>query len=140
MADQTASALLAPILKRWGRGDFSGWDECFAPDLLLTAFDADGTHRMRGLEEISDYLGRFFRQFRDYRIKVGQVEQLSDEILLMEGRQLGTGRLSGLEIEETLYVVFRFASGQLKEMHWHPKREGALEAAAFSAGRGSACG
>ena len=129
VADQSASELLAPVLERWERGDFWVWDECFAPDLLVTGFDADGSHQGRGPEEITSYLSRFFRQFRNYRIEVGQLDQLSEEIVLMEGRQLGTGRLSGVDIGETLYIVFRFASGRLTEMHWHPKREGAFAAA-----------
>jgi ketosteroid isomerase-like protein len=129
VATPTASEILAPILARWAHGDFSGWDECFAPDLLLTAFDPDGAHQARGPEEIGTYLRSFFRQFRDYRIEVEQLEQLSDDTLLMQGRQLGTGRLSGLEIEDDIYIVFRFTAGQLTETHWHPRREGALEAA-----------
>lgn len=117
------------MLRRWERGDFWTWDKCFASDLLLTGFDGDGSHQARGPEQIANYLRRFFEQFRDYRIEVGHLERLSEEVLLMEGRQLGTGRLSELEIGEALFIVFRFASDRLTEMHWHPKREGALEAA-----------
>ena len=57
------------------------------------------------------------------------LEQLSEETLFMEGRQCGTGRESGVEVEDALCIVFRFASGRLTEMHWHRKRAGALEAA-----------
>ena len=108
------------------------WDESFAPDLLLTGYDSDGTHRARGPEEITDYLRGFFEQFRDYRVEAHGLEQLDGETVLMEGRQFGTGRLSGLEIDETLYIVFRFSSGRLAEMHWHLAREGALEAAGLA--------
>ena len=110
------------------------WDESFAPDLLVTGFSADGPERARGPEEISGYLRRIFQQFRDYRIEAGELEQLTEDGLLMEGRQLATGRLSGLEIAETLYILFRFRSGQIAAMHWHPKREGALAAAGLSEG------
>jgi ketosteroid isomerase-like protein len=129
VAHQSASELLAPILEKWERGDFWAWDECFAPDLLVTGFDADGSHEARGPEEITRYLSGFFQQFRDYRIEVGQLDELSEQVVLMEGRQLGAGRVSGLDIAESLFIVFRFASGRLTEMHWHPKREGALAAA-----------
>lgn len=125
MVDQSASELLLPVLER---GDFSVWDECFAPDLLVTGFDADGSHEARGPEPITRYLSGFFQQFRDYRIEVGRVDQLSNDVVLMEGRQYGTGRVSGLEISEMLFIVFRFGSGRLTEMHWHAKREGARAA------------
>lgn len=129
MVDQDARERLSPLLRKWARGDFTGWDEVFSSDLLLTAFNAAGPGQARGPEEIGNYLRGFFQQFSDYRIEVGHLEQLTNQTLLMEGRQFGTGRLSGLEIDETLYIVFRFDFGQLTEMHWHPKREGALEAA-----------
>lgn len=45
------------------------------------------------------------------------------------GRQLGIGRSSGVEVTQSLYIVFRFADERLTEMHWHMSREGALEAA-----------
>lgn len=136
MADQRPSELLAPVLERWERGDFWAWDECFAPDLLVTGFDSEGSHRARGPEEITRYLSGFFHQFRDYRIEVGKLDQLSEQVVIMEGRQRGTGHLSGVDVEETLYIVFRFASGRLTEMHWHPRRDGALAAAGLS---GSCC-
>ena len=132
MTDQGRKELLAPVLERWESGDFRTWGECFAPDLLVTGFDGDGQHRARGPAEITGYLSTFFEQFRDFRIEVGSLEALSEDVLLMEGRQFGTGRLSGLDIEESLYIVFRFESDQLVEMHWHPKREGALAAAGLS--------
>jgi hypothetical protein len=74
------------------------------------------------------YLGSF-GSFGTTESRWDTSDQLSDEIVLMEGRQLGTGRLSGVDIGETLYIVFRFASGRLIEMHWHPRREGAFAAA-----------
>ena len=134
MGTEAQERLLAPILVRWERGDFTGWDEqLYAPDLVLSGFNADGVFRGRGPEEISTNLRQFFRQFRDYRIEAGEFERISNDLLLMEGRQFATGRLSGVEVSETLYIAFRFDGDRLTEMHWHPSREGALEAAGISA-------
>jgi SnoaL-like domain len=133
VAGQGQEQLLRPILERWERGDFSGWDEHFAPDLVLSGFDADGVFRGRGPEEISEKLRNFFRQWRGYRIEAGEFERIDDDFLLMKGRQLATGRLSGVEVTETLYIAFRFDGDLLTEMHWHPRREGALESAEASA-------
>ena len=128
VVDEEMRKRLAPLLDRWKQGDFI-WDEGFAPDMLVTGFSADGPERARGPEEIAGYLSRIFKQFRDYRVEATGFEQLGDEIMLMEGRQFGTGRLSGLEVAESLYIVFRFRSGRLTEMHWHPGRDEALAAA-----------
>ncbi len=55
-------------------------------------FDADGLLEARGPEEIGSYLSRFFRQFRDYRIEVEELDELSEDVVPMEGRQFGAGR------------------------------------------------
>ena len=125
---------LQEVTSNWERGDFSTWHECLDPDLVVTGFDPDGTHRARGPSEASDYLRRFFRQFRDYRIEVEGFDRITPEAVLMHGRQIGTGRISGLEVKESLYVVFRLAGDRVIEMHWHPERSGALRAAGLEPG------
>jgi hypothetical protein len=123
---------IAPVIERWTAGDFGGWDDVFAPDMLLTGFDADGHGKARGPDEINAYLRGFFEQFSSFRIEADSFAELDDRTLLLEGRQFAIGRGSGLPIDETLFVVFRFEGETLAGMHWHPKREGALAAAGLT--------
>lgn len=125
---QAPLALLRPLLERWEQGELLRWDELFAPEMLVTGYDADGVHVARGPEEIGAYMQSFFQQFADYHIEVGTLEEVADDTVLMEGRQHGTGRRSGLEISETLVIAFKLANGHIAEMHWRLRRPDALEA------------
>lgn len=66
------------------------------------------------------------------RIETGNLIALDESTVLMEGRQLATGRASRLELSESQHIVFRFDGGRVVEMYWHPHREGALQAAGLS--------
>jgi hypothetical protein len=121
--------VIRPLVEGWERGDFSPKPGVTVDGVVLTAFTADGHERAQGAEEIAAYLRRFFKQFSDYHVDVASVSVLDESHLLLEGNQYGTGRGSGLEIAERLFVVFALRDGKVSEMHWHPRREGALEAA-----------
>ena len=57
---------------------------------------------------------------------------LDDEHVLIEGRQFGVGRASGLRIDETLFIVVAIRDDLVRGIHWHPHREGALHAAGIA--------
>ena len=120
---------LRPVLVEWERGNFAAGAEIFSADVVLSSFSADGVVVSRGWEEIGVTLRDFFAQWADYRIEVGDLQALDDATFLMAGRQFGVGKRSGIEIVETLYIVFRFEGELVSEMHWHPDRGEALRVA-----------
>ena len=126
--------VIRPLVEGWERGDFRSRPGVTTDDLVLTGFTGDGRTRVQGGNEIGRYLRTFFEQFADYRIDVASISELDDSHLLLEGNQYGTGRGSGMEIAERLFVVFALRDGQVSELHWHPRREGALEAAGLDKG------
>ena len=62
-------------------------------------------------------------------IEVEQLTDLDDANVLMEGRQYGLGRRSGIRIADRLHIVFHFTDDRVTRMYWHPDREEALKAA-----------
>lgn len=120
---------LRPILAEWERGNFAPGAEVLAPDVWLSAFVPDGMVVAHGWEEISRFLREFLAQWSSYRIEVESLEELDDSAVLMEGRQYGTGKASGVEIADSLNIVFSFEGGRVVAMYWHPERAGALGAA-----------
>ena len=124
--------IVRPLVEGWERGDFRPRRGVTTDDLVLTGFTSEGGARVQGADEIGTYLREFFEQWADYRIDVASISELGDSHLLLEGNQYGTGRGSGMEIAERLFVVFALRDGQVSELHWHPHREGALEAAGLS--------
>jgi ketosteroid isomerase-like protein len=120
---------LRPTLSEWERGNFAAGADVLSPDVVLTSFVADGFVVSRGWEEIGKHLRDVFGQWGDYRIEVEQLTSLDDSSVLMEGRQYGFGKRSGIRIEDSLHIVFRFTGDRVTEMYWHPRREEVLGAA-----------
>jgi ketosteroid isomerase-like protein len=118
-----------PLIDRWERGDFRAPSDLLSPDLVLTGFTATGDDRAEGAEQIAAYLRQFFAEWRDYRIDAQQVTALDGQHVLIEGRQRGIGRASGLEIDETLFVLVAVQDGLVRGIHWHAYRDGAFRAA-----------
>jgi len=123
---------LRATLAEWEGGNFAAGAEILAPDVTLSSFISDGTVVTHGWDEMGRYLREFFAQWSDYRIEVNELSALNDSTVLMEGRQHGVGKTSGIEITESLNIVFEFDRGQVVAMYWHPRREGAFEAAGLS--------
>lgn len=122
--------LVAPLIAGWERGDFRPRPELLADDLVLTGFTASGNDVARGPGEIEAYLREFFAEWRDYRISVERLTELDDNQILIEGRQHGIGRSSGMVIDETLFVIVTARDGRVSGIHWHARRDGAFAAAA----------
>jgi hypothetical protein len=120
---------LRPVLAEWERGNFAVGGDLLSPTALLSAFISDGMVVCHGGEEIGRFLREFFLQWRDYRIKVEKLVPLDESTVMLQGRQLGIGKGSGIEIDESLTIVFRFKQDRLGAMYWHPHHEEALKAA-----------
>ena len=54
---------------------------------------------------------------------------VNDDVVLVSGRQIGTGRSSGLKISEPLFVAIRLREGLICGHFWHVDRNEALAAA-----------
>ena len=120
---------LRPVLAEWERGNFAAGADLLASSVVLSAFIPDGTVVCRGREEVERFVAEFFAQWRDYRIKVDALAAVDNATVLLEGRQVGIGTGSGIAIEESLAIVFKFDHDQVAGMYWHPQREQALTAA-----------
>ena len=131
MADLIAT--VQPLIDRWERGDFRAPPEVLAPDLVLTGFTGSGDDdRAEGADQIAAYLKQFLAEWQDYRIDAHRVSALDDEHVLIEGRQRGVGRASGMEIDETLFVIVIVKDGLVSGIHWHAHRDGAFRDAGLS--------
>jgi ketosteroid isomerase-like protein len=122
-------AFIRPLIDGWEQGDFAPRPGLLAADLVLTGFTGAGVDRAQGADEIAAYLRDFFSQWRDYRMSTRRVGRLDDEHVLIEGRQHGEGRVSGMHIDETLFVIIQVRDGKVAEIHWHARRDVAFAAA-----------
>jgi hypothetical protein len=120
---------LRATLGEWERGNFAAGADILSPDVVLSSFIPDGMVVSHGWEEVGEQLREVFSQWASYRIEVERLIAMDDSNVLMEGRQYGVGKRSGIKISDALYVVFRFTGDRVTEMYWHPDRAEALKAA-----------
>jgi ketosteroid isomerase-like protein len=124
---------LRPTLAEWERGNFAAGGEIISSDVLLSFFSPEGMIASRGVDKVAGRLREIFEQWGDYRIEVDDLDELEDSVVLMSGKQHGLGKRSGIRIDDSLYVVFRFEDDLITEMYWHIERSEALRAAGVSA-------
>ena len=111
----------------FNRGDY---------DEVLRNFDPDVEFRDR--REVPDprtYHGRggvlsqfttIDSEFKDYRIEPLEFEVAGEEHLVATVRQSGTGRASGVPVEETLFHLWHLVGGRVIDMRAFSSREDAL--------------
>jgi hypothetical protein len=120
---------IRPLVEAWERGDFGPRPEATTEDIVVSGLTADGHEQVQGADEIDAYMRRIFEQFREYRIDVAAITELGGSHVLLEGHQYATGRSSGVETADSLFIVFAVRDGRVSEAHWHARRDGALAAA-----------
>lgn len=115
----------------FNRGDF---------DAVLRNFDPDVEFRDRS--EVPDprtYHGHrgvlwqfttIDSEFKDYRIEPLDFEVVGEEHLVATVHQSGTGRASGVPVEETLFHLWRLEGGRVVDMRAFSSREEAVRAIA----------
>jgi SnoaL-like domain len=122
---------LRPTLAEWERGNLTAGAELLSRDVKLSAYLPGGMVVSHGWEEIGRFVEEIYAQWAHYRIEVQELVALDDATVLMEGRQYGTGRASGIDTTQSLYIVFRLDDGLVTAMYWHPERDGALSEAGY---------
>jgi hypothetical protein len=65
----------------------------------------------------------------DYRIEAEELEDLAENSVLVVGRQRGTGKLSGAEVDYPIFIVWKFRETDVIGVYLEGTREAALEAA-----------
>ncbi len=117
------------MVEGWPQADFRGVIRLFTEDVEMSAYQPEGVLAFRGREEVVDFMNEFGSHWDPYLVEVEEVREVGRDLVLVSGRQIGTGRTSGLEISEPLHVAIRLRDGRIAAHHWHVEREKALSAA-----------
>ena len=120
--------LLRPVLAEWAEGNFWGAAELMAPDITFHAAPP-ANFVAQGLEETARQVVDLLAHWSEYRIDAEELEDLGEDSVLAAGRQRGTGKLSGAEVDYPIFVVWTFREDQVIGIYLWGTREDALEAA-----------
>lgn len=90
-----------------------------------------GSAPAHGHEQIQRAFDSFLGTWSDYRAEVQELRDFGDNVLV-ETRQQGRGRGSGVDVAETVYVIFTVAAGRVVRAAVFRDRSAALEALGMS--------
>jgi ketosteroid isomerase-like protein len=123
--------LVRPLLAEWAEGNFWGGAELMAPDVTLRAAPP-ANFVAHGREEAARQMLDLLAHWSDYRIEAEELEDLGGDGVLVVGRQRGTGKLSGAEVDYPIFIVWKFRENEVIGIYLEGTREAALEAAGLS--------
>ena len=125
---QEKRELLRPVLAGWAEGNFWGGAELMAPDVTFRAAPP-ANFVAHGLEETARQMLDVLAHWSDYRIEAEELEDLGEDSVLVVGRQHGSGKLSGAEVDYPIFVVWKFRENEVIGVYLEGTRDAALEAA-----------
>ena len=123
--------LLRPLLADWAEGNFWRAAELMAPDITFRAAPP-ANFVAHGLEETARLVIEVLDHWSDYRIEAEELEDLGQDSVLVAGRQRGTGKLSGAEVDSPIFIVWKFRENKAIGVYLEGTRDAALEAAGLS--------
>ena len=120
--------LLRPLLAEWAEGNFWRGAELMASDITFRAAQPANI-AAHGREDAARQMLDLLAHWSDYRIEAEELEDLGEDSVLVVGRQRGTGKLSGAEVDYPIFVVWKFRENEVIGVYLEGTREAALEAA-----------
>jgi ketosteroid isomerase-like protein len=108
----------------FSRGDIDGVLQLCDPDIVVRDPQRTGSV-FHGPKGVRSFFEEWLENWEEYRTEPVEITEVAEE-LLVHARQTGKGKLSGIEINQDLFIVFRMRDGRFVEYRLYTAREGAL--------------
>jgi len=108
----------------FNRGDIDAVLALCDPDVVIRDPQRTG-NSFRGHDGIREFFEEWLENWEEYRSEPVDFVESGDRVLV-HAKQTGKGKLSGIEIEQDLFVVFRMRDGKFVEYQLYTEREDAL--------------
>jgi len=109
----------------FARRDIDAIVELCDPDIVVRDPQRTGT-TFNGAEGLRSFFEEWLENWEEYRSEPVEVLESGEEILVRTA-QTGRGRISGIEVEQDVFQVFRMRDGKVTEYRIYTDREDALE-------------
>jgi ketosteroid isomerase-like protein len=108
----------------FNRGDIDAVLELCDPEIVVR--DPQRTGRtFRGLDGVREFFEEWLENWEEYRSEPIELTEVGDG-MLVHAKQSGKGKLSGVEIDQDLFIAFRMRDGKFVEYCLYTEREDAL--------------
>ena len=124
------------IYTEWEKGNFQAALPVFDREITFEVWMPDSTEMdvRHGLTQLEGFMRDWLSQWEGYRISGDEFRAIGTDRVFVEGRQAGTGRRSGIEVDSPGFAVWTFRAGKVVRLfiHYGPDRDSALKAAGLS--------
>lgn len=133
MSEPNISAVLGQF-EAVNRRDFAGALDAYSDDVTLlvpSPFVPAGT--FQGREAVGRWFGDWFSAFgRDYRFETEETRAVGERVFAV-ARHVGSGRASGVTVEQRVAYAFTLADGRISRIELYEDRAEALAAVGLPA-------
>lgn len=116
--------IVRAAFEAFGRGDPEAVLEFCDPEIVVRDPERTGV-TFHGFDGLLRFWSEWFENWEEYRVEPREFEEHGDEILV-SAEQIGRGALSGVEVRDDLFNVFRLRRGKVVEYRVYGGREAAL--------------
>jgi ketosteroid isomerase-like protein len=127
---RTNVAVLEEVYERWGVGDHEAGSDLFDRHLVAVLPDPSPVPYY-GIEAVQTYMRDFLSSWQDVRFEATHFRETGGSVLVMV-RRTGTGRRSGLLIQDDVAHVWTFRGSQVVRLEVFENLTQALEAVGLS--------
>jgi ketosteroid isomerase-like protein len=122
------------IYAEWERGNFQAAFPMLDDEVTFETFMPDSNEMVviHGLDRLRSFMLDWFGQWEDYRVSGDEFRAVGADRVFVAGRQAGTGRRSGVEVDSPGFTVWTFRGGKVVRLLAHYDRTEALEAVGLS--------
>ena len=116
--------IVLEAFEAFSRDDIDAVLELCDPDVVVRDPQRTGT-TFRGPNGLRQFFGEWMENWEEYRSEPVEFTEAGGEILV-RAHQTGRGKLSGIEINQDLFVVLRLHDGKFVEYRIYTNREDAV--------------
>ena len=122
------------IYAEWEKGNFQAALPLLDREITFEVWmpDSNELDVRQGLNELEGFMREWFGQWEAYRIIGDEFLAIGTDQVFVGGRQAGTGRRSGVEVDSPGFSVWTFRARKVVRLLVHYDRDSALEAAGLS--------
>ena len=116
--------IVRQAFEAFSRDDIDAVLELCDPEIVVRDPQRTGT-TFRGPDGLRQFFAEWMENWEEYRSEPVEFTEAGGEILV-RAHQTGRGKLSGIEVNQDLFIVFRMRDGKFLEYRLYTNRDDAV--------------
>jgi ketosteroid isomerase-like protein len=117
-------------LEAWRRGDAETFLRALDPAVEIhSAQEVGNEGTYHGVAGYREWEGLWMEAWEDFQNEILRVEPVGQRHVVVDARQRGTGRGSGVEVDRRVSMLCEIRDGRMVRFHLYPTHERAVDVA-----------